>query len=306
MKILRLSMVGFFVSSLICLAAAQNTRTITVTGTVVDSVTGAPVPGALILLVDTNASVLSLDLNTLINSLGTWKLDSAFSGDDGSFKCTMGVGTGNLFLIYGVIGRGYEFYYFLTTIPPLAATVDLDTIRLKPADASSKDTITVSGTVLDSITNQPIANALVAMSGLGGVDTAGNTVLTNADGTFSKQVIITKLNSSSIVAYIATAVGYTPRVGQGTATNKQLDLDPILLSPTGAAVIPRGKFSSAAPATADRMSVYTLSGKLLYAGPVLPLESIMRKHRGAIIVDLKRNGAIVQRKKVFPLEYFQQ
>jgi hypothetical protein len=300
-----LSIAVFFVGTLFCAASAQISRTITVTGTVVDSATGAPVPGALVLLLDTTASVLSIDLETLMNSLGNWKLDSAFSGADGSFSGSMSVSSGNMLLVYGVLKQGYQFYYFLTTIPPGANSVNIGTIRLKANDASAKDTITVSGKVVDSVTNQPIGGALVAMSGLGGIDTAGNRVLTNTDGTFSKQVIISKLNNSSIVAYVATAVGYTPKVGQGTAANKVLDVGTILLVSAGSAVV-QGRGMSFVKKSADRMAVYSLTGKLLYAGPVLPLESVMRKHRGAIIVDLKRNSTVVERKKIFPLEYFQQ
>jgi hypothetical protein len=289
--------IPLLILAMACISSAQNTRTITVTGTVVDSVTGQPVPGALIVLVDTNT------LNLDINALGSLHLDSAFSGTDGTFRYSMTVSSGNMLLIFGVIKQGYQFYYNLNAI--LGNTVNLGTIRLKPADASSKDTITVTGTVVDSVTNQPLANALVAMSGLGGLDTAGNTVLTNASGTFSKQIIITKLNNSSIVAYMVTRIGYTMRVGQRTATSRQLDLGTILLVPTGAAIVPRGSLSFNAK-TADRMHVYSLSGKLLYAGPVLPIASVMRKHHGAIIIDLKRNNKIVDRKQVFPLEYFQQ
>ncbi|MGB7567315.1 MAG: hypothetical protein WBM07_05620 [Chitinivibrionales bacterium] len=288
-KNLSLTMVCILSAGLFFISAAQ-TKSITVTGTVVDSTTGSPVPQAMILLFDT--STLNIDLS----NLGALKLDTAFSGTDGKFQYQMTVNTLSFILGYGVLKEGYLIKYSASGFFPTSTTVNLGTITISKIDTSVKNTLTVSGTVVDSATGNGIGGALVIMSTGGGFDTTGNTVLTNNDGTFSKQVIISELNGASVVSYIITDPDYQTKLGQNTATGKQLDLGRILMERTTAAIKPAGL--SMARAQANRMSVYALNGRLLYDGRILPLDKIAQCRCGEVIVALACNNLTISVKKM--------
>jgi hypothetical protein len=132
------AMTCVFLTGLICMSAAQ-TKSITVTGTVVDSTTGAPVPQAMILLFDT--STINIDPS----NLGALKLDTVFSGTDGKIQYQMTVSTKSYILGYGVLKQGYHIKYSAAGF--LFSTVDLGTIQISKIDTSVKDTLMVSGTV---------------------------------------------------------------------------------------------------------------------------------------------------------------
>ncbi len=286
-KILSIAMPCVFLFGLICMSAAQ-TKSITVTGTVVDSTTGSPVPQAMILLYAT--STLNIDTS----NLGALKLDTVFSGTDGKFQLQMTTGMQSIILFYGVLKEGYQIKYNLAGI--LTSTVNLGTIKISEMDMSVKDTLTVSGTVVDSATGLGIGNAYVIMSSGGGFDTIGNTVFTNNDGTFSKQIVISELNGASIVSYIITDPDYQTKLGQNTATGKQLDLGRILMKRTTAAIKPVGL--SMAYTQANRMSLYTLNGRLLYDGRILPLDKIAQCRCGEVIMALAYNNLTISVKKI--------
>lgn len=283
-------LMGIFIVTLAFIANAQ--RTIIVTGTVQDSISGSPVAGALVLLLDTNT--LSIDMTNLTGL----KFDSTVSGADGKFTYTMKISASAFILGYAVVAQGYQLKYNGAGIPSTATAVDLGTIKLASSGSGTLDTLTVTGKVVDSISGTGIGGALVVMSGLGAVDTAsGNRVLTSADGTFSKQIIISELNNAAIVGYVVSQLNYNPKIGEKQAGGKQLDLGTILLSPNGQAVLPR-PLTSIEKNRPDRMSVYALSGKLLYDGPVLSLEKISLVKSSLSMVLLKRGSAIVDRRQV--------
>jgi len=118
--------------------------------------------------------------------------------------------------------------------------VTLPPIKISKIDNSVRDTLTVSGIVKDSSTGIGINGARVIMTTGGAFDTIGNTTFTGADGSFSKQVIISKLNGASVVSYIITDQNYQTKLGQNTATGKQLDVGSILLKSTNVAIRPTG------------------------------------------------------------------
>ena len=284
------AMTCVFLTGLICMSAAQTkTTTITVTGTIVDSATGAPVPQAMMLLFDT--STINIDPS----NLGALKLDTVFSGTDGKIQNQMTVSTKSYILGYGVLKQGYHIKYSAAGF--LFSPVNLDTIKISKIDTSVKDTLMVSGTVVDSVSGIGVNGALVIMSTGGGFDTIGNTVLTNPDGTFSKQVIISKANGASIVSYIITDRNYLTKLGQNTATGKQLDLGTILLKRIADAVRPEAKFGILSVG-ANRMSVYALNGRLLYTGRVAPLDKIVQGRTGTVIVKLTDENTTVGTKQM--------
>ena len=88
MKKYTTAMFGLFIATMAVFAGAQVSRTITVTGTVVDSATGQPVAGAKVLLLDT--TMLTLDqINSILTSLGNLKFDTTTTGADGKISFQM-------------------------------------------------------------------------------------------------------------------------------------------------------------------------------------------------------------------------
>jgi hypothetical protein len=287
-KILSITIACILAGGLFFVPAAQ-TKTLTITGTIVDSITGSPVPQAMVLLYATS-SITSIDTS----NLGALNLDTVFTGTNGKFQYQMTTSSQAIVLVYGVLKLDYQIKYNYSLI--LSTTVTLGAIKISPIDASQKDTLTVSGTVVDSATGNGISGALVIMSSGGGFDTTGNTVLTNNDGAFSKQVIISKLNGASIVTYIVTDQNYQTKLGQNTATGKQLDLGTITLKRTNAAIMPI-TLLSAARAQANRMSVYAINGRLLYTGRIVSLDKIVQGRTSAVIVKLTNENTSISTKK---------
>lgn len=299
MKTIRIVMTGLFIAALAGFAGAQTRNTI-VTGTVVDSATGLPVPGALVLFYDSDSIPADIPafMNNFISHPENFQFDTTITGADGRFSDTIAISTKTVVLVCGVIKPGYMLKYdFRLMLLPVAA-VNFGTLRISKPAAADKDTIMVTGKVVDSLTGAPLANTLVVMSGLGGLDTAGNLVLTGADGTFSKQVIIARFNNMSVVGYVANRTGYVPKVGSSTATSKQLDLGTIALVPSNHVIFysAGGSFAGNRP---DAMTVYSLSGKLLYNGPSsVSIEKAAGTSTGTMLVVFKRNNKIVNCRQV--------
>jgi hypothetical protein len=271
--------------------AAQ--RTVTVSGVVVDSVTGQPVPNAIVLLLDTNITDItqidSVDINTL-------KPDTAFTSTDGSFSKTITTAATNLILAYMIVKEGYAIY--LTGTIMLSTTINLGTIKLVPTALAPKDTVMVSGKVVDSKTGQGIPDAKVAISGAD-MDTTGKTVTTDANGTFSRQVILTRITSLTIVGYVAYKEGYEPVIGTKPAPGKTVDLGTIVLS-SNAPVLCNPKKRMHPQNGLTTMTLYSLNGKRLYSGRVVPPGRGITHSTSAVLVEFKADGSIVDLKRFVP------
>jgi hypothetical protein len=269
--------------------AAQ--RNVTVSGVVVDSVTGQPIPNAIVLLLDTNitdvSQVDSIDITKL-------KPDTAITTANGVFSKTITTTMTNFILAYMVIKEGYSVIINGTIM--LSTTIDLDTIKLVPTDIAAKDTITVSGKVVDSATGVGIPGALIGLSG-GDLDTVGKTAITDANGNFSRQVIINKVGTLTIVLYVAYKDGYNPAVGSETAINKTVDLGTIILSQNTPVL---WKAQQRLRNIATSMTIYSMNGRKLYTGRVAPLNRVIEHSTSAVLVEFRHNGSIIDRKKVMP------
>jgi hypothetical protein len=280
-----------FVLGLFFLPSAQ-TMTINVTGMVVDSVSKSPDSGAMILLYADTA--LGIDTN----NLGSLKLDTAYSGKNGKFQHQMIVSSKSILIVYSVLKLGYKIKYNISVIA--FSQGNLGTIQISQIDTTQKAVISVTGKVVDSGTGRGFGGALVAMSTGGGFDTIGNTVLTNSDGTFFKQVTISKLNGASIVAYVITDLGYQTQLGQNQASGSQLDLGTIQLKKNGSAIKP--EIGSFAPVQINKLNVYSLNGQLLYEGKAQAIGAILRNYRGGVIVAIKYDNARVATIKYTPIK----
>ena len=276
-------------------ASAQQAQqdTIIVSGKVVDSITNAPISNATLLLYATAS------INISPNNLGDLKLDTVYSDANGNFSHSMSVVQNAFILAYGVIKQDYQIKYSLAGIllQFKIKTVNLGTIKLSKVDVLIKDTIMVSGTILDSSTGMGLDGAQVIMSGLGSFDTTGNTVLTGNDGKFSKLVIAGNAVSDTQLIYLVSKDGYGPMVGQKHISGKTLDLGTILLKRTTQGIISVAEPVRLSQATVFT-GVYTLKGQLVYGGPCASIEKKILRHSGVTIAVFKNQNGDARAKKV--------
>jgi len=284
----------FFLTAFLSFSGvAAQQDTIFVSGKVVDSITGAPIPNATLLLYATAS------YNISPNNLGDLKLDTVYSDANGDISHTMSVIQNAFILVYGVIKQDYQIYYSVAGIQLQfnIITVNLGTIKLQKVDVLVKDTIVVSGAILDSSTGMGIDGAQVIMSGLGSFDTTGNTVLTGSDGKFSKQVIAGNAVSDTQLIYLVSKDGYRPMVGQQYISGKTLDLGTILLKRNTQGII-----ASAAPVRMPRAAVvtgvYTLKGQLVSVGPFASGNPKLFRHSGVAVAVFRNQNGDARAKKV--------
>lgn len=189
-------------------------RKITVTGTVLDTSTGNPVPQALVTLKTSN--------------IGIGKKDTVYADDKGNFKIEIDV-TGNQItpiLYYSVEKKGY-----LTKTgqaPILGLIVDLGKIFLTPG---LNKTVVVSGTVLDTATGKPVSQALVTLKTSNMSVDPPDTVYTDNDGYFKKEVVIRISVITPTLYYSVEKKTYQTKTGQAPITGQTLDLGKIFLKP---------------------------------------------------------------------------
>lgn len=293
MKIQNNAIMLFLLLMCVLSPAMAQQKTVTVSGKVVDSLTGAAIPGAAIIL-----SAITGTLTTNPDSLGNLKYDTVYSNATGNFSQALTVSQSANILVYGVLKQDYQIKYSYTFM--LLNTVSLGNIKLSKAGDLIKDTITVTGIVVDSATGAGIVGAQLIMSGLGSFDTSGNTALTGSGGSFSKQVIAGNSAAGRELVYMASMDGYQPMVGQQQISGKTLDLGTIRLKQNGQGVIyPIGIVRQ--PLRANSVSFYSLQGKLLYTGAVGALDTKTCNGKGIVVAVFKNQARIAGTKKVMTL-----
>lgn len=272
-----------FSAGLIFLCSGQ-TKTITATGAVKDSVTGAPLPQSMVLF------YASETINIDTSNIGNLKFDTAFTDANGKFSRTMQVSQLSIILFYGALKEGYQLKYNAKGI--LLSTVSIGDILLAKINNTNKDTLMVTGTVVDSASGAGIEGAYVAMSGVLGLDTVGNTLFTTSGGSFSKQVIVSKTGT---LHYFVIMQQYTPILSQTAVTGKQVNLGQIKMRP----IVPiiTGNIFPKNSKLADNISVYSLRGQLLYAGSIKPITKILKNQTSPVIINFKYNNTPLGQKK---------
>jgi hypothetical protein len=232
------------------------------------------------------------------NNLGNLSYDTVYSNTTGNFSHTFTVSQSANLLIYGILKQDYQIKYSYTLM--LSNSVNLGTIKLSKATVMTRDTITVSGIVVDSAAGTGIVGAQLIMSGMGAFDTSGNTALTGSGGAFSKQVIVENAAAGNELVYMASYDGYQPMAGQQQIAGKTLDLGTIKLKKINQGVI----FSVGIvrqPLRANSVSFYSLQGKLLYAGNTGSSDAKYRAGNGIIVAVFKNQARIAGTKKVMTL-----
>ncbi len=273
-------------------AMAQQ-KTVTVSGKVVDSLTGAAVPGATIVL-----SAITATISIDPNNLGNLSYDTVYSNTTGNFSHAFTVSQSANLLIYGILKQDYQIKYSYTLM--LSNSINLGTIKLSKATVLTRDTITVSGIVVDSSTGTGIVGAQLIMSGMSAFDTSGNTALTGSGGAFSKQVIVENAAAGNELVYMASYDGYQPMAGQQQISGKTLDLGTISLKKINQGVIfPLRGFQQASGVNSIR--VYSLQGRLLYTGAVCPIDAKNGSGNGIAVAVFKNQGHFAGTKKVMAI-----
>jgi hypothetical protein len=273
-------------------------RTVTVSGKVTDSVSGQPVADAMVLLFDTSST------NINIERLNDFPLDTIKTDAEGSFSKIIQSPNANMYIIFAVIKQKYSSYLGFTL--GLSTVINLGTIAIIPIENAPKDSLTVSGKVVDAANGTGINQCLVAFTGAD-FDTAGKTTITNADGEFSKQIIVCRLTLSplvvslnlinpSLLGYTVYKEGYPPVSNFKQVTEKTVDLGAIVLSQNTS--IRRFNRQTAytrnQPAT---LSYYTLNGRLLYSGPMVGKRQASVIASNVLVVEVKEQRAVVGHQK---------
>ncbi len=259
-----------FTAFIIVLFASVFSRadTVTVTGTVVDS-DGNPVGDAMVLLIT--------DTSDIVNGI-----DTVFTAADGKIDTKITVDPGTAAIVYMVIKDGYTSKYGYGIIASGVLALG-EIVLTQPGD---NDTISVTGTVVDSVTGDPIENAQVIISSI--TVMKPDSILTDGSGKFICKVEISgDTTITEQVFYAVSKDGYQMKTGMQNTGQDPLDLGTILLQIPIDPIIHNPVF----PITQiqpDRMEIYSINGQRLYAGPVLDLRS---KRAGTII----RNQSVVVR-----------
>jgi len=274
---------------------AQQKKVI-VTGKVVDSVTSAAIPNAKIIL--SGLTVISISQPIDSNAIRNLKYDTVYSKTDGTFSDTLVVVQTTNLLVYGVLKQGYAITYSFTLI--LLGSVDLGVIKVgKPADLI-KDTITVSGTVVDSASGAAIAGVQMIMTGLGSFDTTGNTAVTDVQGKITKQVIVGNSAADRVLTYLVSKNGYFPAFGQQAISGKTLDIGTIKLKSNGQGIIVSNKVISK-PDALQTVALYSVRGQLLYSGDLKSIDKKLLRNGIAVAAFKTPYGLAGSRKiAVFP------
>ncbi len=251
---------------------AQN-KEITVTGKVTDT-SGTAIPEAMVVL----GSGLT-NINT----------DTVYTGNNGTFNTKVTVNQNAYGIMYRISKSGYNTKSGYGLIDTAGNTVDLGTVVL---DHGITQDITVTGRVIDSVTGDPIENALVRLStSLSIIDTLYDSTYTGSDGKFS-HVMNPDMWIQPRLLYLVTKDGYLPNYGIEKIQGTTVALGDIKLQ--------KESVSITHPTTAVKSSngrgwiaLYSLRGQLLYSGKEVPIHHLVSRsviNKAQPIIEVHKRG----------------
>ena len=289
-KRLTVTFISLLVAALLFSASGKD---ITVTGKVVDT-TGAGIAGAIILLTG-DAEALNNPLDSNVN------IDTAYSGNDGSFTKTMTVPDDAFFLFYGVAKSNYKLKLGAGGISPMTNSAALGDIELV---TETFIPVTFMGTVKDSVDGTPIPQALVILTTVHGIlDSVFDSVVTDAQGAFSVVMEIGEGDTGLLAPrgiYMAYANGYEAKMGAEVLEGDKIDFGDILLTKSNIPIIytPTIKPFRKIP---NNVIIYTMKGQVLYKGREMNLEKILSNglaRSQPVIVHYKLNNTLLYNRKI--------
>lgn len=262
-------------------------KEVTVKGTVKAAATNQPVPQAMVVLFGG-----TMDMSTMPDTM-----DTVITENDGTFELTITVTENANVLFSGAHKEGFlaktamKPYLLL----PMPTQINLGDILLKTI-ADAKDTLTISGSVIDSITKDPIAGAKIRVtSGLIG-DITIDSLTSGADGKFVGRIPYIPSTSPlfNAIFYGAEKDEYTPKGDTaGIPSNEIIDLGAIELVKINIAV--RYPFKRLNKLQPTHIAVYSLNGKLLYEGlySKIKIFNLLRTSNRHLIVRYYRNDKLL-------------
>ncbi len=261
-------------------------KDITVTGTVVDTADNK-IEGALVRL---TSRMIGLDY------------DSVLTDADGKFSKKMTVRDNDRRISYIASKNGYQNAMGNKGIDS-SSIIDLGKIVLRKGGGVGR-TVTVTGRVVDSGSNEPIENARVVLSTINVLNP--DTVNTNRSGRFSASVEIPASGSTNpIIIYAVFMENYNPKVGQKAVTLlPMVDLGTIKLikSSVGINSVPRLK--GGVSLKPNKLEIYTLKGQMIYSGLIknhnFPY-SLCISPQQPLIIRYKRNDIVLFTQKQYQL-----
>jgi hypothetical protein len=277
---------------------SASQRSITVAATVIDSASRQPIPEARVMFY--TSSTIQFDSSNMAKMVGNSKLDTATCGSNGKLSFPMKIASNSLVLVCPAFKKDYVMGYKTVFLQPTATSVDIGSIKLQKWMNSRKDTLTITGTLIDSATLSPMPGCFIYINGLGGWDTAGNTSVSGADGKFSKKVIIASLVKT--LAYTVVKEQDMSWLKSGMrqyATSKQISLGTMRLPTQMSGILTNNVIVRSQPG-AKGLKIYTISGGLLYSGPVSSFGKIQRRfpYTSVVIVTENEKSRIVRKNVV--------
>ncbi len=184
---------------------------------------------------------------------------------------------------------------YLTTFAVLLAAVFYSAFG-----GPAKD-IVISGNVVDSVSGDPISDAVVVLlSNAGtGVDTL-DTLFTDVSGGFSATVTVA--DDAMMVICVVIKEGYVINIGYGMIQSDNVDLGTIkLITDTPIKYVNLTGFKKGLHAIPNNVVLYSLKGQILYSGTDLSLRSILPhgiNRSQPLIAFYKFNNTFVYMKKI--------
>ena len=270
-----------FILSLYSLSIGQEKK-ITVSGTVIDSITGDPVPDVLILLTDNVSDIMNGNVNSIVNSVMN-NNQSITSDNSGKFSAEISVNQTS-FLLAGVFVKG-DYQIKVQTATILIDKADFNTIKMIKEEFRD---VEISGTIKDSLTDQPVSGATVYLTNTSIIIDSVFYILTTDDqGRFSQKMKIGKggilppLISSPLILYTVHKTEYDTLMNMAPDNgNSKIDLGTIYIFNRNAPVknisIIKNELSKPKPSS---VFIYSLNGKLLYSGPEVNIALLRNKDR---------------------------
>lgn len=245
---------------IILFSHAAFTKDVTVSGIVKAAATSQTISEATVMLFGG-----TMDMSSIPDTM-----DTVFTGSDGTFEKTITVPEDATILFYGASKEGYlaktDIKQYLLT--PMPTEIDVGDILLKTID-EAKDTLYVSGAVVDSITQDPLPDVKIRItSGLIG-DITIDSLMSDAQGEFEGKIPYIPGTSPlfNAISYGAEKDEYTPKGDTaGIPDNGIIDLGTIELVKVNIAIkyYPIQKLKMLRP---THIAVYSVNGKLIYEGP---------------------------------------
>lgn len=191
--------------------------------------------------------------------------DSAFSKTDGSFEKQITVSENAKMISYAIAKQGYKLAAGAGII--LANKVNIGKVKLEEAGS---DSITVSGTVIDSITQQGIANAQIIISVASMIPTLADTLYTNDNGSFSRKMPgSAELIAGTIKPMVLCRISkdeYHEKTVVDTIVDVAVDLGSIVLHKKNSSIFTTKMIPLHGKKLPNTVTVYSVQGKLLFHG----------------------------------------